>query len=175
MTFAELNALPEDEARAAFERCCGASRWVEAMLEARPFDSFPGVVASSDDAFGLLDERDWMEAFRHHPMIGDVAELRRRFASTAAWAGAEQGGTAAASEATLAALAAGNRAYLERFGYIFIVCATGKSADEMLGLLRLRLANDADTELPIAAEEQKKITGLRLMKLFEEEISGGRA
>ena len=83
MTFAELNALPEPEARAAFERCCGSSRWVEAMLDGRPYDSFPAVVAASDDAFGLLYERDWMEAFHHHPMIGDVAELRKRFASTA--------------------------------------------------------------------------------------------
>ena len=175
MTFAELNGLEEAEARAAFERCCGSSRWVEAMMAGMPYDSFPAVVAASDDAFGELEDRDWMEAFRHHPMIGDVSELRKKFASTAAWAGAEQGGAAAASEATLAALAAGNRAYAERFGYIFIVCATGKSADEMLGLLRLRLANDAASELPIAAEEQRKITGLRLMKLFEEEISGGRA
>src|SRR5678816_2953993 len=119
------------------------------------YDSFPGVVASSDDAFGLLHERDWMEAFRHHPMIGDVAELRKKFASTAAWAGAEQGGAVAASEATLAALAEGNRAYLDRFGYIFIVCATGRSADEMLGLLRLRMGNEAESELTIAAEEQK--------------------
>lgn len=175
MRFAELNALPETEARAAFERCCGSSRWVEAMMDGRPYDSFPAVVAASDDAFGLLYERDWMEAFRHHPMIGDVAELRRKFASTAAWAGAEQSGAAAAGEATLRALADGNRAYAERFGYIFIVCATGKSADEMLGLLRLRLGNESEAELAIAAEEQKKITGLRLMKLFEEEISGGRA
>ena len=175
MTFAELNALEDADARAAFERCCGAGRWVESMLAGRPYDSFPAVMAASDDAFDDLEDRDWMEAFRHHPMIGDVSELRKKFASTAAWAGAEQGGTAVASEATLRALAEENRAYADRFGYIFIVCATGKSADEMLGLLRLRLGNDADAEIGIAAEEQRKITGLRLMKLFEEEISGGRA
>ena len=170
-----MNALPESEARAAFERCCGAGRWVESMLAGRPYESFPAVVAASDDAFDELEDGDWMEAFRHHPMIGDVAELRKKFASTAAWAGAEQGGAAAASETTLRALADGNRDYAERFGYIFIVCATGKSAEEMLGLLRMRLGNEAEFELAIAAEEQKKITGLRLMKLFEEEISGGRA
>ena len=175
MTLAELNDLAESEARAAFERCCGASRWVEAMMAARPFGSFPAVVAASDDAFDELEEGDWLEAFRHHPQIGDVSELRKKFASTAAWAGAEQGGTAVASEATLAALAEENRAYRDRFGYIFIVCATGRSADEMLGLLRMRMGNHADAELAIAAEEQRKITGLRLMKLLAEEISGGRA
>jgi 2-oxo-4-hydroxy-4-carboxy-5-ureidoimidazoline decarboxylase len=171
----ELNALWEGEARAAFERCCGASRWVEAMMMGRPFETFPAVVAASDDAFDELEEHDWLEAFAHHPQIGDVAELRRKFASTAGWAGAEQSGTSAASEVTLAALAEGNRAYRERFGYIFIVCATGKSAEEMLGLLRLRIGNDAEAELAIAVEEQRKITGLRLMKLLEDEISGGRA
>ena len=109
----------------------------------------------------------WREAFTHHPRIGDVAVLRERFASTAVWARGEQAGVAAADERTLAALAEGNRAYEARFGYVFIVCATGLKADQMLAMLNARLSNDAETEMRIAAEEQMKITRLRLEKLLD--------
>lgn len=167
MTLDELNRLSPAEATAAFRRCCGASRWVETMSRGLPYSSPAGVLESAESAADGLAREDWLEAFSHHPRIGDVAALRERFASTAAWASDEQRGAAAASERTLEALAAGNRAYEERFGYIFIVCATGRSADEMLGLLRARLDNDPDREASIAAEEQRRITRLRLHRLLE--------
>ena len=168
MTLEALNRLAAAEARAAFERCCGAARWIDAMVAARPFADAAALHAASERAFAPLVRADWLEAFSHHPKIGDVSALRAKFASTAAWAGAEQGGAATATEATLEALAEGNRAYEERFGYIFIVCATGRSAEEMLALLRARLGNEAAAELAIAAVEQRKITRLRLEKLLGE-------
>src|SRR6185503_1116256 len=132
----ELNRLSTAAAHEALERCCGAARWIEAMLAARPFADRAALIAAAERAFAPLVRADWLEAFAHHPKIGDVSALRARFASTAAWAASEQGGAATAAGATLESLAEGNRAYEERFGYIFIVCATGKSAEEMLGLLR---------------------------------------
>jgi 2-oxo-4-hydroxy-4-carboxy-5-ureidoimidazoline decarboxylase len=166
MTLDELNQLPVDQARAAFERCCGTQAWVDRMCEARPFKSIEAVRAEAERAWRALPAAGWLEAFTHHPRIGDVEALRRRFASTATWAANEQRGAAAASEETLAALARGNHAYEERFGYIFIVCATGKSAEEMRALLDARLGNDPAREIHLAAEEQMKITGLRLDKLI---------
>lgn len=163
---AALNTMLAAEARAALERCCGAARWIEAMLAARPFANRDALFAAAERAFAPLARADWLEAFTHHPRIGDVASLRAKFASTAAWAGEEQGGAAAAGEATLQSLAAGNRAYESRFGYIFIVCATGKSAGEMLALLQGRLGNAPEFELAVAAGEQKEITRLRLDKLI---------
>lgn len=168
MTLEALNRLPAAEAREAFARCCGASRWIEAMLAARPFADRAALAAAAERAFEPLARADWLEAFSHHPKIGDVSALRAKFATTAAWAGAEQRGAAGAGEATLAALAAGNRTYEERFGYIFIVCATGKSAEEMLALLEARIGNDPAAEIAIAAGEQKKITRLRIDKLLGE-------
>jgi 2-oxo-4-hydroxy-4-carboxy-5-ureidoimidazoline decarboxylase len=113
-----------------------------------------------------MGEADWREAFTHHPRIGDVSKLREKFASTATWSSQEQKGVSGASEETIQALAQGNRAYEEKFGFIFLVCATGKSAEEMLALLRERMPNDAAAELRIAAGEQAKITRIRLEKLL---------
>lgn len=169
MTLAELDRLPAAEARAAFERCCGARRWVEAMEAGRPYRRSEALLVAAERAMDALGRADWLEAFSHHPRIGDVAALREKFATTAAWAGAEQSGTATAAEATLAALARGNEEYHRRFGYIFIVCATGRSADEMLAMLEQRLRNPPDAELAIAAAEQRKISRLRLAKLLEED------
>ncbi len=166
MTLDELNRLPVAEARAAFERCCGAGEWIERMVAARPFSGAADLYDVAGRAAATLTERDWREAFAHHPKIGDRESLARRFGSTAVWASQEQQGAAAATAGTLDALAEGNRAYEEKFGYIFIVCATGRSAEEMLALLRARLPNDPGRELAIAAEEQMKITRLRLEKLL---------
>lgn len=163
---AALNAMTAAEAREALGRCCGASRWVLGLLAARPFADRAALLAAAERAFGPLERPDWLEAFAQHPRIGDVAALRARFAATAAWAGEEQRGALATDEATLSALAEGNRAYEQRFGYIFIVCATGKGAGEMLALLRGRLGNAPELELAVAAGEQKKITQLRLEKLI---------
>ena len=169
MTLAGLNAATEAAAREALERCCGARVWVDAMLASRPFADAAALHAAADRADAALGADDWREAFSHHPRIGDVASLRERFASTAAWAGREQEGAAGADETTLHALAEGNRAYEERFGFLFIVCATGRTASEMLVLLAGRLQNDPGTELRIAASEQARITRLRLDKLLLEE------
>lgn len=167
MKLAEIDSLPKPWAREAFERCCGAGRWVDAMVAGRPYRSVEGLSRAAERELEALGREDWLEAFTHHPRIGDVAALREKFASTAAWAGAEQSGAATATEATLEALAQANRDYEQRFGYIFIVCATGKTADEMLALLKARLPNRPKYELAIAAGEQRKITRLRIAKLLE--------
>jgi len=161
-----LNALPLDAARAMLTRCCGAQHWVEAMLARRPFVDTQQLLAASDAVFAHASPADWRQAFSHHPQIGaDPTELRRQFAATSDLAAAEQAGAVGADVRTLEALRAANQAYLARFGYIFIVCASGKSAASMLELLEQRFGNDPDRELRIAAAEQAKITKLRLERL----------
>ena len=136
------------------------------MLRARPFASSAALLSEADAVWNRLEARDYLEAFAHHPEIGaDLSELRKKFSSTAELSLGEQAGATTASEKTLLALRAGNRAYRARFGYSFIVCATGKSALEMLALLEQRLPNPDDSELSVAAAEQAKITRLRLEKL----------
>jgi len=161
----DLNSLPPDDAYSALLRCCGSTRWAEQMNARRPFRSEAESIAASTEIEAALDRSDWLEAFAAHPRIGDKATLRKKFASTAAWCEGEQTGVGAAAEEVLNKLAAGNDVYEARFGYIFIVCATGKTADEMLAILEARLPNDPETELRIAAGEQAKITRLRLEKL----------
>jgi len=149
-----LNGLPADAARAALAKCCGARRWVERMLAARPFGSDAGLLEAAERVWWALGREDWLEAFAAHPRIGEpTGEARER---------REQAGVDGATAATRAALALGNRTYEQRFGHVFLICATGKTADEMLGVLRDRLGNDPITELRIAAGEQAKITRLRL-------------
>lgn len=161
-----LNALDLSGARAALLRCCGSQRWVDRMLSCRPFASTDALLRAADEVWQRLDEADQLEAFAHHPQIGEDAQtLARRFGTTAALAAKEQSGVRAATGETLAALRAGNLAYAARFGFVFLVCASGKSADDMLGLLQQRLPNDRATELRLAAAEQAKITRLRLLEL----------
>lgn len=166
MTLDELNNLPEAEAIAAFAKCCGAHRWANKMAHQRPYRDAADVLSLADEVWERLGPEDWREAFTHHPKIGDIDSLRTKFATTKEWASGEQAGTEQASEEVLAGLAAGNAEYEARFGYIFIVCATGKSAPEMLDLLKSRLANAPAHELHVAAAEQAKITRLRLEKLL---------
>jgi 2-oxo-4-hydroxy-4-carboxy-5-ureidoimidazoline decarboxylase len=161
-----LNHLPVDEAREALRRCCGASRWVDAMAARRPFPSAEALFAAADEVWAGLGPADWREAFAHHPRIGDKEALRERFAATRQWAAAEQSGASAASDDVLDALARGNRDYEARFGHIFVVCATGKGAEEMLGLLRQRLSNEPEAEARVAAAEQARITRIRLERLL---------
>lgn len=132
------------------------------MLARRPFASQAALLQAARDEWFALGEADWLEAFSHHPKIGDRASLEARFPATHDLSAREQSGVAAARSDVIDALAKDNATYCERFGFIFIVCATGKSAEEMLKLLRDRLDNDRATELRIAAEEQAKITALRL-------------
>lgn len=164
-----LNLLADDEMRAAFRRCCGSGRWVEAMVAARPFATRLALHEAASRAWRALDRRDWLEAFSHHPRIGDGEALRARFAGT--WSGGEQAAAAGASEETLRDLVAANGEYERQFGHIFVVCATGRSAQEMLADLRRRLDAAPAAELETAAAEQEKITALRLDKLLAEEDS----
>ena len=166
LTIDEFNALPAPQATDAMLRCCGAAKWAGKVVSRRPYKSFDDLLIAADEAFAELEPGDWLEAFSHHPRIGDLESLRAKFATTAGWASGEQSGVSMVREMTLAVLAEGNRAYEEKFGYIFIVCATGKSADEMLDLLERRLPNEPEDEIQTAAAEQMKITHLRLHKLF---------
>jgi OHCU decarboxylase len=159
MTLAEINDLHPAQAEAAFLRCCGSRRWAGAMAEARPFDSLETMIAAGDACWAALTPDDWLEAFAAHPQIGEQKPV-------SAWSSEEQAGAASAAAGERTRLAALNAAYRTRFGYIFIVCATGRSAAEMLTMLETRLSNDPALELRIAADEQRQITGLRLVKLM---------
>ncbi len=162
-----LNALDEASAQAALLRCCGCVRWVRGMLCARPFRDEAHLFAVAEAVWADTGPDDWREAMTHHPRIGEQA-LRDKFAGTAGWSTQEQQGVAGAGEDVLSQLAQGNREYEEKFGFIFLVCATGKTAAQMLELLRARLPHDRETELQVAAAEQAKITRLRLQKLLTE-------
>ena len=131
-----------------------------------PADNMESMLEEAEEIWYECSEDDWKEAFAHHPKIGNVESLTKKFASTAEWASGEQSGVDAGSKETIEALAEGNRLYEEKFAYIFIVCATGKSAAEMLELLQGRLQNKPGVEIKIAAAEQNKITKLRLEKLL---------
>lgn len=160
-----LNGLHETDARQALTSCCAATAWAEAMLTRRPFADDAAVLAAAKECWEGLAEADWLEAFAAHPMIGDVNTLREKFSAMKQMAAGEQSGVVGANEETLAELVRLNREYYVRFGFIFIVFATGKSADEMLMLLKSRIVNSRTMELRNAAAEQLKITKLRLQKL----------
>jgi OHCU decarboxylase len=160
-----LNSLPHDEAVNALLQCCGSKRWAEQMTNARPYPSLDALIKNANDTWWSLKPDDWLEAFRSHPKIGEKKADATVSDQSRTWSGQEQAGVAQASRETVDALAALNWAYEQKFGYIFIICATGKTSDEMLAVLRKRIENDTATELPIAAAEQSKITVLRLKKL----------
>ncbi|QJD57478.1 2-oxo-4-hydroxy-4-carboxy-5-ureidoimidazoline decarboxylase [Pseudomonas sp. gcc21] len=166
MTLEELNQLPADAALTLFRDCCAADAWARPMVERRPFHSMDALHDASRALWPTLTEADWLAAFEAHPKIGDIKSLRSRYASTEALASGEQSGAQAAPEEVLQRLKEGNEAYENKFGFIFIVCATGKSAQEMLTLLEARLPNCRETEIDIAGAEQAKITHIRLDKLL---------
>ncbi|OUJ74622.1 2-oxo-4-hydroxy-4-carboxy-5-ureidoimidazoline decarboxylase [Hymenobacter crusticola] len=166
MTLAELNRLDKPTLALTLGKCCGAMAWIEDMCQIFPVADEHTLFTQARDIWYNLGESDWLEAFTHHPKIGDINSLKEKFASTRAWASGEQGAVQQASQQVLEDLAEGNRAYEEKFGYIFIVCATGKSAAEMLALLQARLLNSPTEEIKIAMGEQAKITQIRLEKLL---------
>ena len=167
MTLSDLNHLPKPALAEVLQTCCGATAWVENILAIFPVADVETLMLEAAIQWNKLSEADWREAFAHHPKIGgDVAALREKFANTINWAEGEQVSVKHASQATLEALAAGNAEYEQKFGYIFIVCATGKTANEMLVLLQARLPNKPEAEIKIAMSEQDKITRLRLGKLI---------
>jgi 2-oxo-4-hydroxy-4-carboxy-5-ureidoimidazoline decarboxylase len=157
-----IDSATPGEARQLLGVCCGSARWIESMIARRPFGSTGRLLAAADEVWRALSPDDWREAFSHHPKIGDRDLRQTRFASTRHLSEREQSGVAGAPDDVVEQLAKANREYEARFGYIFIVCATGRSAAEMLALLRSRLANDPESEIHVAAGEQAKITALRL-------------
>ena len=168
---AKLNAMSLDDARAAFKRCCGSSQWANAMAAHRPFEDVPALQRIGERIWWSLGEADYREAFAAHPKIGSQTPPAEKSAdpeTTGRWSRDEQKSTASAAQTTLQELAHANRAYEEKHGFIFIVCATGRSADAMLDDLRKRLTGSQADELRTAAEEQAKITRLRLAKLMGE-------
>jgi 2-oxo-4-hydroxy-4-carboxy-5-ureidoimidazoline decarboxylase len=167
MTLHELNTLPQQQLKEELTKCCGSSAWVDRMLPFLPADDLVELLEDAEEQWFLCSEADWKEAFAQHPRIGDVESLKKKVASTTEWAAAEQSGINTASQQTLGELAEANKKYEEKFGYIFIVCATGKSADEMMTLIETRLQNSPEVEIEIAADEQNKITKLRIEKLLE--------
>lgn len=164
----DLNSITDDSAKESMRALCGCETWVEKVCAARPFESEEQLRVKIESVFDELADEDWLAAFTHHPKIGDLDSLKAKYAGNREWSGGEQAGIGQADEATLVALAEGNAEYESRFGYIFIVCASGKSASEMLHLLQQRLDHDPANELKIAAEEQKRITRLRLEKWLED-------
>jgi 2-oxo-4-hydroxy-4-carboxy-5-ureidoimidazoline decarboxylase len=166
MQLIELNQLSPSQLKEELTKCCGSSAWVEKIASLFPFDTTESLLQQAHDVWNRLTQKDWLEAFQQHPKIGDVNSLTEKFASTAKWASGEQASVHQASQKTIEKLAEGNRQYEAKFGYIFIVCATGKSAEEMLKILLSRLPNEPGMEIKIAAAEQAKITLIRLEKLL---------
>lgn len=162
-----LNTLTQEEAESELLKACGSTLWARRMTEERPFRDLQGLLEKADAEWWVLDEEDWLEAFSRHPKIGEKASSHAQAEEASKWSAEEQSGASSADEETRRELAELNRAYLQKFGYIYIICATGKTADEMLAILKERLKNDPEVEIRNAAEEQRKITHLRLSKLLE--------
>jgi 2-oxo-4-hydroxy-4-carboxy-5-ureidoimidazoline decarboxylase len=197
MRLEDLNALSGEDAAVQFLRCCGSTDWARLMSGRRPFSTSAQMADVADQVWWSLDREDWLEAFAAHPRIGDsstgrpVLDTREGYGPSVSrvgvgphaeasgggapaslekedWASNEQSGMNAAGQDVRERLARANREYEARFGYVFIVCATGKSADEMLAMPEGRLSNAPSDELRIAAAEQGKITQLRLSKLLSD-------
>jgi OHCU decarboxylase len=165
---ARWNSLPPEEAALEILPCCGSNSWARQMAALRPIEDENSLLAASDKIWRSLTEADWMEAFAHHPRIGQSVAPSTASARSAQWSSQEQQKVGAAGDDVIAALAEGNRAYEQRFNRIFIVCAAGKSAHTILDILQRRLRNDGQTELRESAEQQRQITNLRLKKWISE-------
>lgn len=168
MNLNDLNNQTVEQAQHTFMQCCTSSSWVERMVSTRPYTSKEKLKESANIIWQSLEETDFLEAFEGHPKIGDVSSLRAKYANTKELAGNEQGLVKEANDDVLAMLSQGNTDYEAKFGFIFIVCATGKSAKEMSDLLQARLPNTKEQEFVNAAEEQRKIFQLRIDKALTE-------
>ena len=158
-----LNALSRAQAVAELLRCCGSRAWAATVADARPFATGEALLDTADAVWRALAREDWLEALRAHPRIGERPTAQHRGAE---WSEQEQAAVLAAGDDARAELAALNRLYEQRFGYIFLICATGLGASDILEAVRWRIDNDPANELHIAAEEQGKITRLRLERLL---------
>ena len=161
-----INMASVSFAESMFRDCCGSVAWATAMAAERPFRTEGELIEKAAGAFNRLSTGDWLEAFAAHPRIGETKPLGLQQIQSAEWSAGEQAGMNTADELLKEEFVAANRAYHNKFGFIFIVCATGKCADEMLELCKSRLKNDRATEIAIAAAEQQKITEIRLRKLL---------
>jgi len=167
---ATLSAWNEAEAQAALDAmlaCCGARRWATGMVALRPIANIADLSAAADRIWSTMKEADWMEAFACHPRIGE-RKTAHTSTKSAAWSQQEQSSANNAAERVLAELEKGNLLYEQRFGFTYLVCATGKSAEEMLAILNRRLVSDRAAELIEAAEQQRQITQIRLGKWLVE-------
>ena len=162
-----INLLPAGEAEKELLKCCGSRKWARRVTAERPFENRDELLGTADHVWWSLEPRDWLDAFHSHPKIGEKKAASAVAVEAQRWSEDEQSGTRNSAAETMDALAKLNRAYEEKFGYIFIVCASGKSSEEMLAILRARLQNPADQEMRNAAAEQGKITELRLRKLID--------
>jgi allantoicase len=162
-----FNELAASQAEKALLDCCGSRAWVDGILARRPYQSDSDFFVTADAIWSGLARRDWLEAFRHHPAIGAGRAAAKQSAKAKKWSAGEQSLALQAQTETLAEMAGANFEYQAKFGYVFLICAMGKTADEILSSLRQRMPNDSNTELLIAAEEQRKITRLRLQKLLK--------
>ncbi len=165
MNYLDINKFTIEKASDAFMQCCTSTTWVSKMVASRPYNSIDELYSVANQHWIGLEEPDYLEAFDGHPKIGDVNSLMKKYANTKALAAGEQSGMNAADEQTIKQLSQGNSDYQDKFGFIFIVCATGKSAQEMNAMLQARLTNNRSAELLNAAEEQRKIFHIRLSKL----------
>ena len=168
-----LNGLDSKESEQWFSQCCAAPKWFKGMAQARPFTDFDTVLQAAKDIWQQCSTAEFLIAFEAHPMIGDLNSLRKKYAATKNMASNEQQGTTDADDETLQNLATANHEYLNRHGFIFIICASGLSAKTMLDALMSRLQNDTATEITLAAAEQIKITLLRVEKGLENKLEKG--
>jgi 2-oxo-4-hydroxy-4-carboxy-5-ureidoimidazoline decarboxylase len=161
---ARWNKLPREEAERNILPCCGSRAWAVSVASKRPILDEASLLETSNEIWRSLGEADWLDAFRSHPRIGESRAEHNSAPQSSAWSAQEQQKAAMAGDSVKMALKQGNVEYERKFGRIFIVCATGKSASEILEILRRRLHNDDATELRQAAEEQRQIMHLRLKK-----------
>jgi allantoicase len=163
---AGLNLLSKRTAVKSLLDCCGSRKWAEQLATLRPFATRTQLFEASDKIWKLLSHEDWVEAFRHHPPIGGNQAADKQSAKASRWSSAEQSAAQVAAPAVLTAIAEGNRAYTEKFGYVFLICAAGKTSEEILQAMQQRMSNSPETEMRVAVEEQRKIIRLRLEKLL---------
>lgn len=160
----EWNAMNADEAATAVLACCGSTAWAAQLAARRPLGTLPELLAASDSAWWPLGEADWKEAFDSHPRIGETHAQASAADASLRWSASEQGAAMLSDDEAKRCLSEGNKAYEERFGRIFIVCATGKSSQDILAILERRMRNTPEAELHEAAEQQREITHIRLRK-----------
>ena len=164
MTLDELNRLPEPEAYQWFKSCCESTTWSRFMAQTRPYTSVEQIKIVATEKWPSLTDDDYLEAFKAHPMIGDIKTLEAKYANTSGLAEQEQASAIGADPMVLEELHRLNHLYLEKNHFIFIICATGQSAENMLAAIKERIHNDTKTEIALAAQQQLKIALFRIEK-----------